>query len=152
MSNINRSFSITNERILDYLASGQFAQDLEGLALYDDSKNVDTDALFAVIRRVEFILPDYENALAESFSSGNNLDLDPNRTVYAITETLIPALIRVFSLHHRQLNRSECEQAKIMLSLIVSKCSGVRTLVTCWLTDRISAESAVDYDVGIVLS
>ena len=152
MSNIDRSFSITNERILDYLASGQFAQDLEDLALYDDSKNVDTDAMFALIRRMEFILPDYENILAESIVDSDIFVLDPNRTVYAITETLIPALIRVFRQQHRRLNRSECEQARLMLLFIVAKCHGVRTLVMCWLMNRISVESAVDYEVCVASS
>ncbi len=146
MPSINRSFSAINDTLVDYLADGRFAQDLEDIALYKDSKNIDSDMIFALVRRLEFVLPDYENILAESIVDSDNLTLDLDRWVYQITETIIPVLLRIFRLNHYSLTCSECECMRIMLLIIVARSREVRTLVMCWLMNRISVESAVDYE------
>lgn len=143
MASIDRSFSIANDVMLDYLAEGDFVRDIEDLALYDDWRNVDPDMLFALIRRMEFILPDYENVLIESVDTCYLPLQGVDRAVYSIAQILTPALIRVFRQDYCPFNQTESECAKEMLKIVIARSHEVRTLVSCWLLNRISVRSAV---------
>ncbi len=145
MSSINRSYSMSNEDLIAYLTNGQFNQDLERVLCYESLEGVDTDALFTLIRRMEFILPNYESILAESITCHEARFADINKSIRGITQILVPDLVVILQGQRRhKLTETDRIYAYHMLRGLVARYYELRALIVCWLINRISIESAVD--------
>ena len=144
MSNINRSFSFLNNSLIEYLSEGKFARDFESIAYYGNTQNTDIDALFALIRRLEFMLADYEPILAGGVMDYSLIDLDVNQIVNSVANELAPNIASVLRGDKRRLSSTDSEYVHLMLKILLAKSSELRMLVICWLTNRMSAEGVVD--------
>ena len=144
MSNINRSFTFSNDQLLVYLRDGDFARDVEDIIFYSNAQNADTDALFALVRRLEFILPEYEEVLVESMADHSDKLMGVDQACHGIVQIVLPDLIRYLSGDQRRLSTMSLAYAEQLVRWLICRSRELRTLVMCWLMSRISVLSATD--------
>ena len=151
MSNIDRSFSFRNDNLITYLSEGDFERDIEDVIFYGDSRNADIDALFALIRRLDFMLTDYSSILAESMTPCATTNANAERVIYVSSHILAPHIVRVLRGESQQLPGGDYECVRELIQLLLTSSRELRMLVTSWFVDRISAESVIDETILLVV-